>query len=338
MRSRYLDKLEQTLRAGLQLLPRRLVQNTVSFTLGKQCPGGGFADRSGQPDIYYTAFALRLLALHADFDCELIRPTLRWLESLDIAQFSTLANLYSYIQSLAIAISLGTPALAEKWEKARSGLIYALLEHRTENGAFAARRGASSASVYHTFLGLLGCELLDIPCDSTPNLSRWLQGRQNADGGFADIETIRTSSTNPTAAAVAIWKMIGAACDIGPARVLNFMRKVYIPHFGFAAHPRMPVPDLLSTFTALWTLYTLGHTDFVAPDSLTAQVSHLQDHDGGFLAGPAELLELAPDSQDNDRPGSDVEYTFYGLATLALLQVIRKANLESHQEHSYGDN
>ena len=326
MRARYLDKLEQTLRAGLQLLPRQLVQNTVSFTLGKQCPEGGFPNRAGQPDIYYTAFALRLLSLHADFDGELIRPTLRWLESLDIAQFSTLANLYSYIQCLVIAISLGNPALAEKWERTRSELISALLEHRTENGAFAARPGSSSASVYHTFLGLLGCELLELPWESAPNLSRWLQSRQNADGGYADIETIRTSGTNPTAAAVAIWQITGTAFDIGPARVRNFLRKVYIPHFGFTAHPRMPVPDLLSTFTALWTLYTLGDTAFIAADSLTAQVSHLQDRYGGFLAGPAEFLELAPDSQDNDRPGADVEYTFYGLASLALLQLIREAN------------
>ena len=34
----------------------------AAFVRGQTCPGGGFADRAGRPDLYYTVFGLQTLA------------------------------------------------------------------------------------------------------------------------------------------------------------------------------------------------------------------------------------------------------------------------------------
>ena len=71
------------------------------------------------------------------------------------------------------------------------------------------------------------------------------------------------------------------------------------------ANGRAPLADLLSTFTATWTLAELG-----APDRLDAGEVLLYAHalaraEGGFHGGLWD-------------EGADVEYTFYGLGVLGL--------------------
>jgi len=76
---------------------------------------------------------------------------------------------------------------------------------------------------------------------------------------------------------------------------------------GYQANTRMPLPDLLSTFTASVTLWDLGfleETDTLAAFQYGLSMAR---SDGGFAG-----FELDP--------AEDVEYTFYGLGLLSLLK------------------
>ena len=73
----------------------------------------------------------------------------------------------------------------------------------------------------------------------------------------------------------------------------------------------MPVADLLSTFTALLTLRDLGALDRVDRERARAFAMSLVTPAGGFRAG-------VWDDQ------ADVEYTFYGLGSLALLEEVKE--------------
>ena len=68
----------------------------------------------------------------------------------------------------------------------------------------------------------------------------------------------------------------------------------------------MPLSDLLSTFTAAWTLHQLGALDRIDGGQVAAFARSLQRPEGGFHGGLWD-------------GGCDVEYTFYGLGVLGLL-------------------
>jgi geranylgeranyl transferase type-2 subunit beta len=77
---------------------------------------------------------------------------------------------------------------------------------------------------------------------------------------------------------------------------------------GFRANTQVPMADLLSTFTALVALDDLDALGSLDLEAVRRYVASLELPAGGFLAG-------AWDDQ------GDVEYNFYGLGTMAMLDV-----------------
>ena len=75
---------------------------------------------------------------------------------------------------------------------------------------------------------------------------------------------------------------------------------------GCCANVRIPLADLLSTFTGVVTLADLNRLDSIEVGQTLRFVRSLASRDGGFLA--AHWDEVC-----------DVEYTFYGLGTMSLL-------------------
>ena len=78
------------------------------------------------------------------------------------------------------------------------------------------------------------------------------------------------------------------------------------PEGGFAACAGAPEPDLLSTFTASVALAGMGALGRVKLAPVARFAHALQARGGGFRGCAGDV---AP----------DVEYTYYGLGTLALL-------------------
>ena len=101
--------------------------------------------------------------------------------------------------------------------------------------------------------------------------------------------------------------MLGAMTPEVAEKCVAFFRENMMPDGGWRANPLIPASDLLSTFTAVVTLESLG-TLAEFPLSRTAEfVRGLELPAGGFLAA-------TPDTE------ADVEYTFYGVGTASLLQ------------------
>jgi geranylgeranyl transferase type-2 subunit beta len=89
--------------------------------------------------------------------------------------------------------------------------------------------------------------------------------------------------------------------------VRGFLLDVRGDDGGFQANRRIPFSDALSTFTGLLTAQDVGAPRLLEIDELRELVAgQLEFPTGGFRAA-------AWDSQ------ADVEYTFYGLGTLALI-------------------
>jgi geranylgeranyl transferase type-2 subunit beta len=78
------------------------------------------------------------------------------------------------------------------------------------------------------------------------------------------------------------------------------------PEGGFAAGSGAPEPDLLSTFTASVALAGIGALGRVKLAPMARFAHSLEASRGGFRACAGDAVP-------------DVEYTYYGLGTLALL-------------------
>ena len=123
---------------------------------------------------------------------------------------------------------------------------------------------------------------------------------QTAEGGYANVAGWATASTNATTAALTV---IGQLTNYLPNAALTYLRNSQQPTGGFSATAVSPMPDLLSTATALFTLKNYGVTPcYPASDFVEA---HWLPN-GGFAP---TLLEEE----------SDVEYLFYGLLALGSL-------------------
>jgi geranylgeranyl transferase type-2 subunit beta len=79
---------------------------------------------------------------------------------------------------------------------------------------------------------------------------------------------------------------------------------------GLSANTRIPFADLLSTFTGLLTLADLDATLRINLPAAERYALSMQSPSGGFMGFALDQT-------------ADVEYSFYGIATLALCEILR---------------
>jgi geranylgeranyl transferase type-2 subunit beta len=304
----YLLQLTALLAEGLARLPAATRERHAAYLRARQNADGGFSGREGGSDLYYTGFALRGLAVLDALTEEIATRAAAFLRH-SLTQQASVVDFFSLLYGcLLVQVGGGPDVLADSppdWPER----VAALLEtFRTADGGYGKAPGAVSGSTYHTFLVGLCWQLLDRPLPRTEEVVRFVRSRRRDDGGFVEIAPMRRSGTNPTAAAVGLLQMV---CDPeeaarGTAGAGDFLAQMPSPEGGLRANARAPLADLLSTFTGSWTLHQLGALDGIDTGAALAYAHALEEPAGGFRGGLWDER-------------SDVEYTFYGLGTLALL-------------------
>jgi geranylgeranyl transferase type-2 subunit beta len=165
---------------------------------------------------------------------------------------------------------------------------------------------AAEGSTYWSYLAALCYDLLGERAPNRGRLRAFLRRRRCADGGFSETGRLDQGSTNATAAGVGLAALAGllALPMIPPA--LGFLARMQSPSGGFLAGPRVPAPDLLSTFTASVALTEARAADRFDVKQAAAFAANCADPAGGFRAAPWD-------------EAADVEYAFYGLGCRGLL-------------------
>jgi geranylgeranyl transferase type-2 subunit beta len=303
----YLQRLTLQLTIGAAGLPESLLAPHVDFLLQRQNQDGGWSGREGNSDLYYTSFALRSLAILGLLDGPVAERSASFLQS-QLSSRQSFVDLMSLIYShQMIEAASSIDAFREvqvDWATAVSAL---LAELRRYDGGFAKSIDGKASSTYQTFLIAICMELLDKQIDDPDRAITFLRNQQQDDGGFLEIRVAKRSGVNPTAAAIGALRTMNGLDDEISEDAAEFLLELQADtRSGFPANTRMPMADVLSTFTGLVTLWDLDR--LADADLLSAKryVESMQ-RDGGFAG-----FELDPDK--------DVEYTFYGLGTLALLQ------------------
>jgi geranylgeranyl transferase type-2 subunit beta len=279
----------------------------VAYLAALQQADGGFGGRRGPSDLYYTGFAVRGLALAGGLTDARGMRVAEFLRSQLDRSLAPVDFLSLVFTSLLLEALLGQDLFAGAGRDRVATVRQYVARYRRPDGGYAKSERAAVGSTYHTFL-TVGClELLEQPLEQPAQTVDLVRRRLRPDGGFVELEPMTQSGTNPTAAAVGLLRMLDALDDPLRQGTAAFLARMQSPEGGLRAHDRIPVADLLSTFTGLVALGDVGHPDAIDLHAALQYVEGLERPEGGFRAGTWD-------------DAADAEYTFYGLATRALAE------------------
>jgi hypothetical protein len=269
-----------------------------AFFTRQLSPDGGGRDREGRPDLYYTIFALAgLQAMQADIPCAQIEPWLRSFgdgEKLDFVHLGALARCWA-------AIGL------ERMPDGLAGRLLGRIEaHRSGDGGYDADIAAAHGNAYGCFVALGAHQDLGRELPEPLRMVQCLKFLETPDGAWANARGLKIGSTNATAAAVTLLHQLRVPVN---QSVGDWLLAQVHPEGGFLAMPNAPMPDLLSTATALHALACLERE---VPTPVRERcldfIDTLWNAEGGFHGHWAD-------------DHLDAEYTFYGLLALGHLSV-----------------
>ncbi len=310
----YLFRLNAELGKRLGRLKKRTVGDGIP-DLGKQSEYlaslqlacGGFPDREGEPDLYYTAFGLRGMALLGVLDLERATRAGQWLAGHLNSQ-ATVVDLHALVESSLLVSLAGAPdplsTASPDWQARLADLLQTF---RTNDGGYGKVPWAASGSTYHSFLVALTHPLMGRKVPDVPSLLSFLSGRERADGGWVEAPAMRKSGANPTAAALGLRQMLDSPLEPGRLeQTAVFLDSLAGTDGGYRANSSIPLSDTLSSFTVAWSLDQHGLAERIRTTALARYLEMVALPSGGFRAGVWDA-------------GDDVEYTFYGLGLLALV-------------------
>ena len=122
----------------------------------------------------------------------------------------------------------------------------------------------------------------------------------------AIISVVQGTEVAVEPAGIGALQLLGALTTEVAEETIDFLSGMQTEEGGLRANTRIPVADLLSTFTGVVTLTDLRGLDAIDPSAALRFARVLERPDGGFCGA----------IWDAD---VDVEYTFYGLGCLGLL-------------------
>jgi prenyltransferase beta subunit len=266
------------------------------FVLGRLNGDGGFQDRAGGSDLYYTVFGLEaLLALRE----EPPRATRGFLEafgdgaSLDFVHLACLARCWA---------AVGPPAPDDRL---RGALLARVESYRSADGGYAPAHGAEQGTAYACFLALGASQDLRASLPNAAAILSCLDRLRTEDGGFANAPDLPLGSTLATAAAITLLRHLHRE---PPAALGRWLLARCRPEGGFLAGPAAPLPDLLSTATALHALAAMHVPLGGIKEACLDFLDTLWTNRGAFHGHWADA-------------DVDCEYTWYGLLALGHLSL-----------------
>ena len=302
----YLEDLTLRLARLVSELPESARQRHGDFFLAAQQSDGGFAGREGGSDLYYTGFGLRGLALLGLLDGPVAERAASFLTDRMTGNESIIDFLSLMYGATLLDLSAGIDIFANASAGWKSSVAETLNKLRRDDGGFAKGPSGKASSTYHTFLVMLCFELIGLPLSQPEKVVSFIRSRTDGEGGFREIRVSKRAGTNPTAAAIAVLRILDSIDGAIREGTIDFLVNMQTDEGGLRANTRIPIADLLSTFTGYLTLVDLNGTNEIDRGDALKYVQSLEQETGGFHGAEWDFK-------------CDVEYTFYGLSALALL-------------------
>lgn len=283
-------RLLNTLKKGVGSLSDEAMLQVKNYVQSQINAKSVFANRGGMPDLYYTAFGWMLCyVLKIKLNPERMRTYLDGIDAdgLDLIHYAA----YQRCKVLAYLSKYGellTGISSFKPQKIKAIRDFTAIPHNDPDSPY-------SQFIWVSLLEDTGHKLTD----KKERIAKLNEYRLES-GGYRNMPEGLGATTNATVAALAVRGQLGG---YKTNQDVVFLKELQQPSGGFCAAGATPVPDLLSTATALFMLECYkGKPKFNPADFLEAHWLP----SGGFC--PTLVDET-----------SDVEYTFYGLLALGTL-------------------
>lgn len=268
------------------------------FLLSQQHPDGGFCDRDGESDLYYTVFGINALAaLQVEPDMDAVEKFLLKYEEgegLDLVHLSCLCRCWG---------TIGKDRMPKGLQKA---LLNRLEAFRKPCGGWDNNPEREHGTAYGSFLALGAYQDLGKLPPKPLRILQSLKALETPDHAWNNHPNLPVGSTNPTAGAVVLLNNLHLPIN---DEVGKWLRNQLHPQGGFVAVPGAPMPDLLTTATALHALAALEvRLTEEETERCLDFIDTLWDATGGFHGNWTDDY-------------LDCEYTFYGLLALGHLSL-----------------
>ncbi|MCB1064664.1 MAG: terpene cyclase/mutase family protein [Verrucomicrobiae bacterium] len=271
-----------------------------AYVKAQQNPDGGFRDRDGESDLYYTSFAIDVLtSLQVEPPFESLGGYLDEkrsdLTEMDFVHLCCLARLYSAL-----------PETEQTAERAVAPVLAAIETYRSADGGYNQIEEADTGSAYACFLayGAYADHGQSLP--DSEGVIRCLDSLATADGAWANDTLFPVPNVPSTAAAITVLRNLRQPIPENTANWLLGSFHLTGNGGGFLPFPSAPIPDLLSTAVALHALDGLQVPFEKMKEPLLDFIDTLWTAEGGFHG-----------TWDDD--DLDIEYTYYGLLALGHL-------------------
>jgi prenyltransferase beta subunit len=282
-------------------LAPRMLEDSASlvrdFLRRQFVSGAGAADRGGRADLYYTIFALAgLEAVNAPLrpDDALHAPLVAWLQGFGDGDGLDFIHLGALARCRA--------ALGVKADAAR--LVERLEAYRSSDGGYHETPGSPRGHAYGCFVALGASQDLGGAVPEPLRMVQCLKFLETPDGAWGNVRGMREGTVPATAAAVTLLHQLNVPINQTTGEWLLAQQH---ESGGWLAVPGAPMPDLLSTATALHALACLDRPlPATAREKALDFVDTLWNAEGGFHGHWADDV-------------LDAEYTFYGLLALGHL-------------------
>ena len=299
-------ELFDTILLSSELMNSDAKQRIAAFISSQFTHEGGFCNRAGKVDQYYTMFGLGCAAaLHISLPSGRIK---KYLSSFTVGQLD-LVHLVCWAKSILILKLM-------RWRKCYRlfRLIYCWNLRRslnTDPGVFRTSDGGFSENAddngqSHPYANFMGVNLYQdsaIKMDNVEKLIADLEHCRTADGAFHNPHGGGRGMLLSTSAAMLALRQLTGEVD---PKAVEWMSKQQGETGGFHASPDTPMPDLLSTAVALFSLHVCGYPLDEMADSARGFILDHWHENGGFTG------TLVDDC-------ADCEYTFYALMALGAL-------------------
>jgi hypothetical protein len=195
-------------------------------------------------------------------------------------------------------------ALGLSDKRVEESLLKRIESFRSLDGGYDATPAQPTGNAYAAFVAFGAHQDLGHEIPAPLDLVQSLKRLESRDGAWGNVPALPRGSTNPTAAAVTLLSQLQMPLN---ATVADWLLGQVHPQGGFMAMPLAPIPDLLSTATALHALACL---ETPIPSAIKEAcldfIDSLWSAEGGFHG-----------HWNDDH--LDAEYTFYGLLALGHL-------------------
>ncbi len=292
------------------------------FVDNARCEKGGFQDRAGKPDIYYSVFGYTL-AFAYDIKLDLEKE-FTYLESWNKNQETDLIHAVCYIRcyylllvleqkqkfNLKVDVSdfdgfiakLVMKRMIKKLRKDCQTYFDLIEEYKSKDGGYNHnKKQAEQATVYASFLVWTLYQDLNEEETVLNIITNQLEELKCKDASFANDNTSQTGVSSATAAGII---MTGNKDENRSS--IQYLTQNYTPRGGFKAASGLPIADILSTSTALLALYLAGENLQELSDKSIDFINLHWDESGGFFGSIADMT-------------CDVEYTYYALMGIGIL-------------------